>query len=159
MEWVHGRCIIFICYLLFFSLSPTLCLHLRRAIQPFPCFFFFFLYLSSWTLFWVWPFLLLQISTLHSFEDPQLGGIRHTYFFPSVIIPSDCLGFVKRKRYPFTSYDLIEYFNAQAGVFFFSFSFFFIGGRIVDGFAFSWLGRKEGKGGWMDTISEVLLLD
>jgi len=109
-------------------------------------------------LFWVWPFLLLQISTLHSFEDPQLGGIRHTYFFPSVIIPSDCLGFVKRKRYPFTSYDLIEDFNAQAGVFFFSFSFFFIGGRIVDGFAFSWLGRKEGrkegKGGWMDTISE-----
>lgn len=70
-------------------------------------------------------------------------------------------GFVKRKRYPFTSYDPIEDSMPRLVFsFYFFLSFFLIVGRIVDGFAFvfffcSWEGRREGgKGGWMDRWME-----
>lgn len=66
-------------------------------------------------------------------------------------------GFVKRKRYPFTSYDPIEDSMPRLVFsFYFFLSFFLIVGRIVDGFAFvfffcNWEGGREGReDGWID---------
>jgi len=171
MEWVHGRCIIFIRYLLFF-LSPPFAYTYGGLSSHF--LFFFFYLSSSWTLFRVWSFFPLQIPTLHSFEKPQLEDIRHTYFFLVFLFLLTMPGFVKRKRYPFTSYDPIEDSMPRLVFSFFSFFFFLIVGRIVDGFAFlcffcNWEGRREGReDGWMDRWMEgsiipyhirVLLLD
>lgn len=94
MEWVHGRCIIFICYLLFFFFFLHSLLTLTEGYPAILIFFSFSTFLHLGLCFGFGPFFLLQIPTLHSFEKPQLEDIRHTYFFPSVFISSDYVRFL-----------------------------------------------------------------
>ena len=101
MEWVHGRCIIFICYLLFFFSFSTLCLHLRRAIQPFSFSFhflpFFILdFVSGLALFFRFrfpPFALSRNLNLRTF-------VIHIFFLVFLFLLT-MSGFCKKKKIPF----------------------------------------------------------